>query len=68
MLVFIDESGDPGFQLDRDSSPIFALAMVVFSDAEEAQRAGVEFIEENGGGRGRPTTGADESMAIHNGS
>lgn len=37
MLVFIDESGDPGFKLHRGSSPIFAAAMVIFEDGNAAQ-------------------------------
>jgi hypothetical protein len=37
MLVFIDESGDPGFKLDRGSSPVFVAAMVIFQDREAAQ-------------------------------
>ena len=32
MLVFIDESGDAGFKLDRGSTNVFAVAMVVFDD------------------------------------
>ncbi|MCC6927314.1 DUF3800 domain-containing protein [Novosphingobium sp.] len=39
MFVFIDESGDPGFKLDRGSTPIFAAAMVVFESKEAAQHA-----------------------------
>jgi hypothetical protein len=38
MLVFIDESGDPGFKLDRGSTRIFAAAMVVFETKEAAAR------------------------------
>lgn len=38
MLVLIDESGDPGFKLNRGSSPYFVVSMVVFSDFEEAER------------------------------
>lgn len=38
MLVFIDESGDPGFKLDEGSTPIFALSMVIFREAEESRR------------------------------
>lgn len=38
MLVFIDESGDSGFKLDKGSSPIFALAMVIFHDRTEAMK------------------------------
>ena len=36
MLVFIDESGDPGFELQRGATPIFAAAMVLFSNGEDA--------------------------------
>jgi hypothetical protein len=36
MLVFIDESGDPGFKLDSGSSPVFVVAMVIFADREAA--------------------------------
>lgn len=39
MLVFIDESGDPGFKLDRGSTPIFAAAMVIFDDKAHAAHA-----------------------------
>jgi hypothetical protein len=39
MLVFIDESGDPGFKLNRGSSPVFVASMVVFRDGDEARRA-----------------------------
>jgi hypothetical protein len=36
MLVFIDESGDPGFKVERGASPIFAAAMVIFETKEAA--------------------------------
>lgn len=36
MLVFIDESGDPGFRFSHGSSRFFTIAMVVFDDHEEA--------------------------------
>lgn len=39
MLVLIDESGDPGFKLARGSSPFFVVAMVLFRDFGEAERA-----------------------------
>ncbi len=38
MLVFIDESGDAGTKLDRGSSELFVMALVVFADHQEAQR------------------------------
>lgn len=37
MLVFIDESGDPGFKVD--SSPSLVLAMAIFDIPEEADEA-----------------------------
>jgi hypothetical protein len=37
MLVFIDESGDPGFKLDSGSSPVFVAAMVIFADRNAAR-------------------------------
>ncbi len=36
MLVFIDESGDPGFRLDRGASSVFIAAMVIFDTSEDA--------------------------------
>lgn len=42
MLVFIDESGDPGFKVEQGSSPLFVAAMVIFAsgaDATAAQQA-----------------------------
>lgn len=36
MLVFIDESGDPGFKVAKGSSPIFVTSMVIFSDPKVA--------------------------------
>lgn len=39
MLVFIDESGDPGFKVAKGSSPVFVAAMVIFREHEHARRA-----------------------------
>ena len=36
MLVFIDESGDPGFKLTKGSSSHFVVCMVIFDSAEAA--------------------------------
>lgn len=36
MLVFIDESGDPGFKIEKGSSPIFVTSMVIFDDNRSA--------------------------------
>jgi Protein of unknown function (DUF3800) len=37
MLVFVDESGDPGFKLERGSSAVFTAALVAFRDVEQAR-------------------------------
>jgi hypothetical protein len=39
MLVFIDESGDPGFKVAKGSSPLFVAAMVIFGDKVQAELA-----------------------------
>lgn len=36
MLVFIDESGDPGLKLNKGSSKFFIVSLVIFEDKEEA--------------------------------
>jgi len=36
MLVFIDESGDPGFKVDQGSSAVFVAAMVIFQTGDDA--------------------------------
>lgn len=36
MLVFIDESGDPGLKLDQGSSRYFTVSLVVFEENDEA--------------------------------
>lgn len=41
-LIFIDDSGDPGFKIKKGSSPIFVIALVIFDDvlvAEEVSLA-----------------------------
>ena len=38
MLVFIDESGCPGFKMPRGSDPVFAIGMVTFQSREDARR------------------------------
>lgn len=38
MLVFLDESGDPGVSGKAGSSPVFVITAVVFSDSAEAER------------------------------
>lgn len=36
MLVFIDESGDPGLKIEKGSSRYFTISLVVFEDNDEA--------------------------------
>lgn len=38
MLVFIDESGDSGFKVDKGSTPVFAVALAAFACKNEALR------------------------------
>jgi hypothetical protein len=45
MLVFVDESGDPGFRVGHGSTPIFAAAMVIFRH-DEAAHATEEVIHQ----------------------
>jgi hypothetical protein len=37
MLVFIDESGDSGLKIDKGSSKLFTVSLVVFEDNDEAE-------------------------------
>ena len=45
MLVFIDESGDPGRKIDRGSSKFFVLAVVMIEDHDEAFRCAQDLTE-----------------------
>lgn len=45
MLVFIDESGDPGFQTQKGSSQIFVIALVIFNDELEAEKTSLAIKE-----------------------
>ncbi len=45
MLVFIDDSGDPGFKLDKGSTRYFIIAMVIFNDDLEAEKTAVAIKE-----------------------
>ena len=45
MLVFVDESGDPGVRGKRDSSAFFVVTAVLFTSREEAQRCGARIQE-----------------------
>jgi hypothetical protein len=37
LLIFIDESGDPGFKLTRGSTSHFVVAMVIFENNQDAE-------------------------------
>lgn len=37
MLIFIDESGDAGFKIQKGSSPYFVIVLVVFDDELDAE-------------------------------
>lgn len=45
MLVFIDDSGDPGFKLDKGSSAVFVISLVIFDDNLEAEKASLKIKE-----------------------
>ncbi len=45
MLVFIDDSGDAGFKLEKGSTNFFIIAMVVFDDELEAEKVAVAIKE-----------------------
>lgn len=41
-LVFIDDSGDPGFKLKQGSSIFFVISAIIFTDDLEAEKVAVE--------------------------
>jgi hypothetical protein len=45
MLIFIDDSGDPGFKFDKGSTSHFIISMVIFDDELEAEKTAVEIKE-----------------------
>lgn len=53
-LVFIDESGDPGFDIEHGASSYFAIGVVVFSSYADAQcmEREITLLKENLGIRG----------------
>lgn len=36
MIVFVDECGDPGFKLERDSSKLFVIGLIMFNSINNA--------------------------------
>ncbi|KKQ89879.1 MAG: hypothetical protein UT11_C0017G0007 [Berkelbacteria bacterium GW2011_GWA2_38_9] len=45
MLIFIDESGDPGFSITKGSSVVFVVACVIFDDELEAEKTAIKIKE-----------------------
>jgi len=45
MLVFIDDSGDAGFKLDKGSSSFFVISAVIFDDELEAEKTAIAIKE-----------------------
>jgi len=45
MLIFIDDSGDPGFKFDKGSSQYFVIALLIFDDTLEAEKMAVAIKE-----------------------
>jgi len=45
MLVFIDDSGDPGFKLGKGSTDYFIIAMIIFRDELEAEKTALTIKE-----------------------
>jgi len=43
--VFLDDSGDPGFKVEKGSTPCFVIALVIFDDTLEAERCAVAIKE-----------------------
>ena len=39
MLVFVDESGDPGFKFENGSTTHFTVALVIFDEPQQAERS-----------------------------
>lgn len=45
MLVFIDDAGDPGFQVTKGSSSHFVISLVIFDDELEAEKSSLAIKE-----------------------
>lgn len=45
MLVFIDDSGDPGFKIAKGSSQTFIICCIIFDDELEAEKVAVRIKE-----------------------
>lgn len=45
MLAFIDDSGDPGFKLNRGSTQFFVISVIIFDDPLEAEKTATAIKE-----------------------
>jgi len=45
MIVFIDDSGDPGFKVNRGSSSAFVICCIIFDDELEAEKTAIQIKE-----------------------
>lgn len=45
MLVFIDESGDAGFKIEKGSSKTFVMALIIFDEDEEVEKTALKIKE-----------------------
>lgn len=45
MIVFIDDSGDPGFKIEKGSSKTFVICCVIFDDELEVEKTAVKIKE-----------------------
>jgi hypothetical protein len=45
MLVFIDDSGDPSFRMDKGASKFFVICCIVFNDDLEAEKTAIGIKE-----------------------
>ena len=45
MLIFIDDSGDPGFRVEKGSSAVFVIALIIFRDTLEAEKTSLAIKE-----------------------
>ena len=41
MLIFIDDSGDPGFKFNKGSTKFFVISLIIFDDELEAEKTAV---------------------------
>jgi len=42
LIIFIDDSGDPGFKIGKGSSEVFVIALVIFDDPLDAEETALK--------------------------